>query len=438
MSYRSFVSVLSGLAIVCIALPGEVRAQEFEREPISYSKGQPDNAVSRLFEQVAAGKKAFKYEPEFGYLRSVLSELDIPVSSQMLVYSKTSLQRHRISPQTPRAIYFNDDVYVGFCQAGDVLEISVADPHLGAVFYALDQEEMSRPLVTRQTDNCLICHSSSQTKEVPGHVVRSVFTDAAGLPVLSAGTYRTDHTSPIEKRWGGWYVTGTHGTQTHMGNLIVRGRSDPREIDNSAGQNQTSIADRFDTSCYLSPHSDIVALMVLEHQTDAHNYITRANFFTRQATHYQEMLNREMGEAKDKVWDSTKSRIKNAGEPLVEYMLFCEEAPLTAKIQGTSAFTEEFSRRGPRDSQGRSLRDFDLNTRIFKYPCSYLIYSPSFAALPAEARDYVFQRLWEVLSGKDQSAKFAHLSAADRQAILEILRDTLPDLPDYWKLQTAG
>jgi hypothetical protein len=429
------------LAILLIAATGLLQGQEqeFEREPISYSQSQPNNAVSKLLEQVAAGKKQLKYEPEFGYLRSVLAELDVPVSSQMLVYSKTSLQRHRISPQTPRAIYFNDDVYVGFCQAGDVLEISVADPQLGAVFYAIDQqEELTRPLVARQTDNCLICHASSQTKQIPGHVVRSVFTDAAGLPVLSAGTYRTDHTSPLEKRWGGWYVTGTHGEQTHMGNLIVRGRSDPREIDNSAGQNQTSITDRFDTSCYLSPHSDIVALMVLEHQTDAHNYITRANFFTRQALHYQQTLNREMGEPADKIWDSTKSRIKNAGEPLVEYLLFCDEAPLTAKVQGTSTFAAEFSRRGPRDSQGRSLRDFDLTTRMFKYPCSYLIYSANFAALPIEAREYVLQRLWEVLSGKDQSDKFAHLSAADRQAILEILRETLPNLPDYWQADIAG
>ena len=306
--------------------------QEFEQEPIFYSRSQPANRVSRLLDKIAAGEKPLAHEEQLGYLRSLLAELDVPVSSQTLVFSKTSLQRQRISPRTPRALYFNDDVYVGFCQGGEVLEISAVDPQLGTVFYTLDQEIAVRPTIQRQTDNCLICHGSSMTKETPGHVLRSVFTAADGLPVLSAGTYRIDQTSPLEKRWGGWYVTGTHGDQKHLGNLIVRGRADPDEIDNSAGQNVTSLAGRFDTSAYLSPHSDIVALMVLEHQADAHNHLTRANHLTRQAMHYQQTLNRELGEPADHVWDSTKSRIKSAGEPLVEYLLFSGEAPLTAKV----------------------------------------------------------------------------------------------------------
>jgi hypothetical protein len=273
----------------------------------------------------------------------------------------------------------------------------------------------------------LICHGSSQTKEVPGHVVRSVFADASGLPILSSGTYRVDQTTPLEKRWGGWYVTGTHGAQKHLGNLIATGRIDRDEVDNSAGLNQTCLDERFDTAKYLTPHSDIAALMVLEHQADAHNYLTRANFLTRQAMHYQQSLNRELHEPADRIWDSTKSRIKSAGEPLVEYLLFSGEARLTAPIRGTSGFAKEIVQRGPRDRHGRSLRELDLQTRLFKYPCSYLVYSSSFAALPHEVKDYVFRRMHEVLTGQDQSDKFAHLSATDRAAIREILEDTLPD-----------
>jgi hypothetical protein len=280
----------------------------------------------------------------------------------------------------------------------------------------------------------LICHGSSQTKEIPGHVVRSVFTDAGGLPILSSGTYRIDQTSPLEKRWGGWYVTGTHGDQKHLGNLIVRGKMDRDEVDNSAGLNQTGLDGRLDTSGYLTPHSDIVALLVLEHQADAHNYIARANFLTRQAIHHQQSLNRKLKEPADRIWDSTKSRIKNAAEPLVEYLLFSGEAAFTAPIHGTSGFAEEFAQRGPRDSRGRSLRDFDLQTRLFKYPCSYLVYSPSFAALPHEVKDHVLHRMHEVLSGQDTSGKFAHLSAADRAAIDEILAETLPD----WSATAPG
>jgi hypothetical protein len=406
----------------------EAAAQEFEQEPIRYSRTEPDNCVSRLMERLKTGEAKLSFDDQFGYLRSLLSALEVPTSSQMLVFSKTSFQRNRIGPRTPRALYFNDDVYLGYCQEGDVLEISAVDPQLGAVFYTLDQSTDLAPRFRRQTDNCLICHGSSQTKEVPGHVVRSVFSDAAGLPVLSAGTYRVDQTTPLAKRWGGWYVTGTHGDQKHLGNLIVRGRLEHDEVENSAGLNQLSLDGRFDTSKYLTPHSDIVALMVLEHQTDAHNLITRANFLTRQATHYQQCLNRELNEPPDRVWDSTKSRIKSAGEPLVEYLLLSGEAALTSPIRGNSGFAEEFAQHGPRDHLGRSLRDFDLQTRLFKYPCSYLVYSPSFAALPQEVKDYVLKRMHDVLIGRDQSDKFEHLSATDRRAIFEILTDTLPNL----------
>lgn len=436
--FRATLPILlfSTLALAATA----ARGQDFEQPPINYSQAKPDNRVSQLFDQIAAGTKQLDFDERFGYLPALLAELDVPVSSQTLVFSKTSLQRNRIAPRTPRALYFSDDVYVGFCQEGDLLEISAVDPQLGTVFYTLEQppleeqplEPLVRPQLTRQTDNCLICHGSSQTKEVPGHVVRSVFADAGGLPILSAGTTRVDQTTPLAKRWGGWYVTGTHGEQTHLGNLVVRARRVTGPVDNAAGQNVTSLAGRFDTSQYLSPHSDIVALMVLEHQADAHNYLARASFLTRQAMHYQQALNRELGEPEDHVWDSTTSRIKSAGEPLVEYLFYSGEEKLTAPIRGTSGFAEEFAARGPRDRQGRSLRDFDLQTRMFKHPCSYLVYSPSFAALPAEVKDFVLRRMWDVLHGRDSSGKFAHLSAADRRAILEILRDTLPDLPEYW------
>jgi hypothetical protein len=413
---------LAGLPL-CAAPAG---AQDFEQEPVSYSRATPDNRVWRLIADLQSGKKILPHDAHFGYLRALLAELDIPQSSQMLVFSKTSLQRHRISPDTPRALYFNDDTYVGYCQAGEVLEISTTDDALGAVFYTLEQEREAVPRVHRQTDNCLICHASSSTKGIPGHLVRSVYTDPAGFPILSSGSYRTNQTSPFSERWGGWYVTGTHGSQRHMGNLIVHGRKPPEQIDNSAGQNVADLTGRIDTSNYLTPHSDLVALMVLEHQTDAHNCITRANFATRQALHYEEALSRDLGRPAGDHWDSTKSRIQSACEPLVESLLFCQETPLTAKLTGTSQFAQEFTRRDPRDNRERSLREFDLTRRMFKYPCSYLVYSSAFAALPPEARDYVFRRFREILGGTDRTDRFGHLTPDDRTAIRDILTETLP------------
>jgi hypothetical protein len=260
-----------------------------------------------------------------------------------------------------------------------------------------------------------------------------VFPDPQGQPILSSGSFRIDHTSPFEKRWGGWYVTGTHGRMEHLGNLIIRGRAAPDRIDNAAGLNRQQLPTSVDSAQYLTPDSDIVALMVLEHQTQGHNLITRANFLSRMALFQQEELNRALGKPQDERWDSTTSRIKDAGEPLVKYLLFHNEAKLTDKVSGTSEFAEEFQARGPRDAEGRSLRDLDLERRLFRYPCSYLVYSASFRQLPDVMREYVWQRMWEVLSGRDTSKDFAHLSSADRQAIVKILRDTHPELPDYWK-----
>jgi len=408
-------------------------ADEFERPPIEYSKAAADNCIARLEQQLERGETKFDYDERLGYLQSLLAALQVPVESQMLVFSKTSLQRQRISPRTPRAIYFNDEVYIGFCQSGDVLEISAVDPKLGTVFYTLDQHEQEKPRFTRQADNCLICHSSSRTDGVPGHVVRSLLVDLSGQPILSAGSSTVDHTTPLADRWGGWYVTGKHGDQKHLGNLIIRGRDVPRPVENDKGLNVTELADRFAVERYLSPHSDIVALMVLEHQALLHNRLTKASYATRQALHYEAALNKALGEPPDNRLDSTTRRIQSAGDDLVEAMLMVDEAELTAPIEGTSGFATKFSQQGPRDRHGRSLRDFDLRRRMFKYPCSYLIYSRAFDELPGEMRDYVWRHLWQVLAENEDAETFAHLSAEDKRAIVEIIRQTKDGLPEYWK-----
>ena len=422
--------IIQAAVVGLVAMSTAASGQEYDEPPVSYRTAATDNRVADLFAAIESGERQLDHEPGFGYLRSLLKALDIPESSQALVFSKTSLQRHRITPRTPRAVYFADDVYVGFCQQGDVLEISAVDPQLGAVFYTLPQQRAERPRVVRQNDNCLICHSSGHTRDVPGHLVRSVYVDGSGQPILSSGSFRVDHTTPLADRWGGWYVTGTHGAQTHLGNLVFRSGEVPMSIDRAAGANQTDLTPHIDTSAYLTPHSDVVALMVLEHQVAVHNALTRANFLTRQALHHEQTLNRELGEPEHHVWASTRSRIQSACEPLVECLLASGEAQWTEPIKGTSGFAEEFARGGPRDPRGRSLRELDLSRRLFKYPCSYLIYSPSFQALPAEAKRYVFARLEEVLGGADPKQKFKHLSADDRQAIAEILIATLPDLPE--------
>lgn len=430
-----FKLTLSLVTVCAVVAPAGAQIDALERAPINYKTAPAENVITALQKRINAGQAKLKYADDHGYLPSLLKELKVDPSSQVLVFSKTSFQRERITPKTPRAIYFNDDVYVGFCLRGDVLEFSAVDTKLGTAFYTLDQEPASdgKPEFLRQRDNCLSCHASGATGGAPGHLVRSVFTDRTGMPVLSAGTFRTDHASPFSERWGGWYVTGTHGKQTHLGNWTVENKKNPAEEGNAAGQNVSELKSRFTVANYLTPHSDIVALLVFEHQTEGHNRIARALIGTRQALHYEEALNKDLGEPAGHRWDSAKRRIESAGDQLAKYLLFSGEMKLEEPVAGTSSFAKDFASRGPFDKRGRSLREFDLKTRLFKYPCSYLVYSTGFQTLPKDVKDHTLRRMHEVLTGKDKSDAFAHLSADDRPAVLEILRDTLPDLPDYWK-----
>ena len=405
----------------------------FEQEPINYHTAPVNDPVARLQEAIAEGDVALEFDERHGYLKSVLRSLGISTSSQMLVFSKTSFQRSRISPSTPRALYFNADVYIGWVQGGQVIEVSSVDARQGTIFYTLAQKESASPRFVRDRGDCLSCHASSRTRDVPGSLVRSVYPSPTGQPHFDAGTFRTNHSSPFAERWGGWYVTGTHGVQRHMGNAIASNADDPEKLDKETHANLKELGKLVVTSPYLAPHSDIVALMVLEHQTDMHNLITRANYDTRRALRDAAVLNEMLNEPADRLSPSIRRRIANAGEKLLKYMLFADEARLTDAVQGTSAFAAEFLLLGPRDSQGRSLRQFDLKRRLFKYPCSYLIYSDAFGGLPEQVKQHVYDRLREILTNKDTNEDFSHLSGVDRKAISEILQETKPDLAEYWK-----
>jgi hypothetical protein len=240
------------------------------------------------------------------------------------------------------------------------------------------------------------------------------------MPAFRGNAMITDHRSSLDDRWGGWYVTGTHGSQHHMGNAVSHNSAQPQLLETQGTQNLTSLAKKFDTSHYLAPTSDIVALMTLEHQTRISNLMTRIGWDTRIAEH------------EGKLDAAMRDRINGEIEDMVTYLLFADEKLLTEPVQGVSTFTKTFPERGPRDHQGRSLRDFDLQTRLFRYPLSYMVYSAAFDAMPEYVRERVYQRLYDVLTGKDHGAANAHLSADDRRNVLEILRETKPNLPPYW------
>jgi hypothetical protein len=387
---------------------------DLEHPAITYAARQTTNLVDALNTRVQAGQVSLPYEDATGYLRPVLDALNVGVDSQMVVFSKTSLQQSIIQPRNPRVIYFNDSVVVAWVRGG-IIEIAAHDPAQGAVFYRVLRNAAGPPAMVRD-NGCLSCHNSFATLGVPGFLAKSIPSalDGSGLPWL--GNYLTDHRSPINERWAGWFVTGNTGSIRHLGNapVVDRNIDDVRVED--ANLNLADLRSRFDTNNYLSPHSDVVALLVFDHQLRMMNLFTRIGWQARTLAH-------------DGRSDAAVvAALRDIAIETVDYMLFVGEAPLS-DVAGTSGFAESFARRGPRDSKGRSLRDLDLKQRLFTNPCSYMIYSDAFDQLPAAAKRAIYARLWDVLSGADGAPKYARLSAGDRDRIIEILRETKKDLP---------
>jgi len=378
---------------------------------IRYSEQTPNDPIARLEKKLETGRVKLDYAPNgWGYLPSILKQLGININSQVLVFSKGSIQAEQIGPRTPRAIYFSDDVSVGYVQRGEVLELAGLDPAQGVYFYTLDAAKTAQPQFSRRED-CLRCHQGPTTLGVPGLMISSIHPRSEGPGEGHGSAFITDHRTPITQRWGGWYVTGTTGSQAHFGNntnLVDPLHSGRAMADGT--QNLTELKQFFDTSKYLAPASDLVALMTLEHQTRMTNLMTRVGWDARVAVQEKKL---------------DKAVLDREVEQLVGYLLFTDEAPLIEPVAGVSTFTKTFEARGPRDPQGRSLRDFDLHTRLFKYPLSYMIYSAAFDGMPAIVRDRVYHRLRDVVCGSTR------ILAADRKAAVEILRATKPDLPPF-------
>ena len=373
--------------------------------------------LTLLNQRIKTGKLKLEYEPEHGYLKSLLRELNVPIESQTLVFSKTSNQAGHTSPRTPRALYYNDRVYIGWAQGDDFIDVASIDPKKGPIFFTLEQSP-TKPEIRRDV-GCMQCHITPKTLNVPGILLRSVYAMPDGKAVGQVNGFVSGHNNPLKDRWGGWYVTGTHGDDVHMGNAFLAGQ-DISKVDLKPTSDVTRLDAFFDTSKYLVATSDTVSLLVLDHISRMQNMLTLARYETMYALQDQA-----------KSPDYAHDRIARAGEQLLVYMLFRNEAAMHGPIKGTSSFTEEFQRGGPRDHEGRSLRQLDLQTRLFRYPCSYLIYSPSFDELPREMKEYIWGRLQVILGGKDTHPYFQTLSAEDRRAVYEILIDTKPEFRDW-------
>ncbi|HEV3140359.1 MAG TPA: hypothetical protein VGY57_07595 [Vicinamibacterales bacterium] len=412
-------AVAASLGAASVAAMGQLTERPLVRAlthpAIEYASRPTTDAIVDLNRRIDEGTVRLTFDEGTGYLRSVLDALHLPIESQMLVMSKTGVQGLHTGPENPRAIFFDDAVTVGYIRGAPLLELAVHDPRQGVIFYTVDQKPQARVQFDRPS-SCLRCHVAYNTLHVPGMIARSVFVAPDGPPLGQFGSYDADDRTPFAKRWGGWYVTGTHGSMRHLGNAIVGTGDSPETIVSDRTSNRSSI-DAFDPHGYLSAQSDLAALMVFEHQSHMTNLITRIGWESRMAAY-------------DRRLDFSAAPLRDGINELVDYLLFVDEQPLTSAIKGTSGFAEKFEARGPLDSRGRSLRQLDLEHRLLRYPCSYMIYSAAFRALPADVRQAVYRRMSEIFSGADAAPKYARRSAADRRAVVDILRDTVRDWPE--------
>ncbi|HWG29231.1 MAG TPA: hypothetical protein VN676_01665 [Steroidobacteraceae bacterium] len=397
-----------------------------EYPPMHYEGLAQNNRIARLQARLERGEVKLDFEPGHGYLRSLLKALDIDPSSQVLVYSKTSLQTGEIQAASPRALYFNEDTYVGWVQGAQQIELGTMDSTLDQVFYTLKNGSPVPAHFKRETTSCLGCHDSLSYSGggVPRFLLMSTYVNTHGDALTHEGSILvTDHTE-FRYRWGGWYVTGQQGSEVHLGNVLVHDVKELINLDSVRRGNLDNLDALFDTKPYLTDKSDIVALQVLLHQSTVQDRITEVNWDTRTAL---AKAGKDPADGRGVTLPpQSRKQIKDEMDALVDEMLFVGDPGYKSKLTGNSGFDKWFQARGPRDSHGRSLRELDLTTRLFKYPCSFLIYSDAFNALPLYAKDYLYARLVRILTGKEHASQYAALSEAGRKAAVEILKATLP------------
>ena len=421
------VAVAAVVAGIAVAAGAQDREREYKStiavsHPAIVALAPAGDAVARLVARLDRGEVTLaRQDDRQGYLPAVLTALDVPLDSQLLVFSKTSVQAVHTSPDRPRAIYFRDDVMVAHVPGTPGVEAIAIDPVRGPVFYAMTFSASGAPSFAA-SDTCLKCHHGPNTAGVPGVFIGSVIPGPTGAPLRDTSAIVTDHTSPFARRWGGWYVTARRGEPRDRANAVAVNPADPSSLVRQTRQNLTTLFGLVDPAQYLAPTSDIVALMTFEHQTQMTNLITRVAWQARVAE--AAMPGRAL---------SSPALAVDVAD-LVDYMTFVDEAPLSEAVQGVSSFTATFAARGPTDTKGRSLRHFDLRTRLFRYPVSYLIQGPAFDALPEVVRTEILRRLYARLTAPGVVGRRGSASASDRRAALAIVGDTVRALPPFWRV----
>lgn len=395
----------------------EPRVIDFKAPPHNYLERKPEDRFAHLMEKARQGEVRIDTSSDKAFLASLLTALDIPVSSQIMVFSASSLQSEIINPRNPRALYFNEDTYVGWVPGG-LVEIIAADPQLGPMFYVFNRLRLGGPVpdVQRST-KCMNCHAGNATRRVPGLIAESLLVSRAGS---SLETYRHDvqgHQIPLELRFGGWHLTGEHHLTTHKANVMGVPQNGKNEIVPVEPGQYSNL------SLHLLPTSDILPHLIHEHQLGFENRLVYAIYTMRQI----KSENRSLPSA------AAKAEIEERAQELARYITFADEAKFPAKgITGDATYAADFLRDRRATRAGLSLKDLDMRTRIFKYRCSYMLYTDTWKQAPRELKERVYYHL--ALYLRDQpDAAHGHLPPAERLAIRAILKETMNDLPAWWR-----
>ena len=427
------------LALLVLAAPATSPAQfwnDFEEFPHNYFSADLKDPMSLLIKRVEAGEIKLDEAPGKPLVDRLLKELDIPVSSQTLVFTQTSLQRKIVNPANPRAMYFNEDIYLGWMPGGRI-EIASVDPDLGMIFYFQRELDKSNgPLFTREK-RCLGCHAGSATNFLPGLLGRSVFPDQNGRSVKGVNSFRrVSHKVDFRDRWGGWYVTGhQHGSLGHMANAIAERGNGGIKFDREAGGRiKFDLTEFFPGEAHLHGGSDLLAMLAHDHQISAHYYINQAQYKVRQALHDNQMDLNSGREALADLKSSSRVEAMDGIHYLLRYLTFAEEAPMGGQqTAGGEEYLKAFQANRRETADGRSLKDLDMKDRLLKHRVSWMIYSKAFDGMPLAARQEVYHQLHQILNAPTAPEGFEHLEAAEKKALAEILRETKPELAAAWQ-----
>ena len=403
---------------------------DYELEPHGYFSKDAKDPVTLLMKRVQRGEVLIKEPSGKPLVERLLRELGLNKDTQVLVFSRTSLQRREVSYSNPRALYFNESVYLGWMPNGRI-EIASFDPELGPIFYfQRELDDASSPLLTR-TRSCLGCHAGDATNFLPGSLGRSVYPDKSGRSLRSIDDYRrSGHHIPLHDRYGGWFVSGNHGAMRHMGNAIASREGGKITIDREQFANLEKLDRFFSTEAYPAPGSDIAALLVFDHQVTMHHRLVEAAYRARQSLFDSKLDPEETDVSKLSEGRSTDEFLEGR-DKVVDYLLFRDETPIP-KVSCDPAFRRAFTANRIADSRKRSLKDLRLDGRIFENRCSYMIYSPTFDQFPPMLKGAIYARIHEILTSPKPVEGFDYLGKDEKRRILEILDETKEDLPPGW------